>query len=101
MNRVPDRERLLQQIRQEKDRFIGQKGQDILLEYALTFNNEHGRKVLEDWEKSWGGIAFVPGYPDVTAWNDAMRSFPFMIRQILKMAEELRISAPPPTDKGR
>jgi hypothetical protein len=99
VNRVPDRERILQQIHQERKDLTNGAPREKLLAYALTFHTEHGRAVLSDLEASYGGISFVPGYPDVGAFKEGRRSVLDDIRLILKTAEALEVAAPPTTDR--
>ncbi len=94
--RTPDRERIFQQIMQEREKFIGEKEREILLAYKLTFESAPGRMVLDDLERAYGGITFTPGYPDVSAFKEGRRSVADDIRAMLKRAEALGVAPPPP-----
>jgi hypothetical protein len=99
MQRTPDRERILQQLLQEREKFVGDKEQEILLAYKLTFESAPGRIVLEDLERAYGGITFTPGYADVSAFKEGRRSVADDIRAMLKRAEVLGVMPPPPRQK--
>jgi len=89
-----NQQRLLQEIVAERDRLTRGATREKLEAYRLAFKTPEGKKVLADLKASYGGISFVPGYSDVTAFNEGRRSVADDIETILAMA------AMEPSDSG-
>ena len=100
MNKIPNQERLLQSIREEREKLTQGAEREKLVAYRQTFDSAYGVAVLADLEASYGGISLTPGYADVTAFKEGRRSVLDDIKTILKIAETLQI-APAPKDDGR
>lgn len=98
--RTPDRERIFQQLMSEREKFVGEKEGEVLLAYKLVFESGHGRIVLQDLERAYGGVTFTPGYPDVSAFKEGRRSVADDIRSMMKRAEALQVMPPPPRQEG-
>ena len=89
---IPNSQRLLQEIMSERDRLTGQATPDKYRAYRITFGSPEGKKVLADLKSSYGGISFVPGYADVTAFNEGRRSVADDIETILALAAAMEQS---------
>jgi len=83
---VTNHPRLLQDIIEERERITRQSPKEKFKAYRITFSTAEGQKVLADLKASYGGISFVPGYSDVTAFNEGRRSVADDIETILAMA---------------
>ena len=79
---------------EERERITRQSPKEKLDAYRITFSTAEGQEVLADLKASYGGISFVPGYSDVTAFNEGRRSVADDIDTILAMA------AMEPSDSG-
>lgn len=86
---TPNQERLLQQLADESLKNIDSKEKEILEDYFAVFESTRGRNVLADLRKSFAGITFTPGYPDVSAFKEGRRSLVEDIEQILIRARAL------------
>ncbi len=91
---VPNSQRILAEIMAERERLTRQSPKDKLLAYKICFGTPEGKKVLADLKASYGGISFVPGYSDVTAFNEGRRSVADDIETILAMAAAMELSDP-------
>jgi hypothetical protein len=89
-----NQQRLLQEIIAERDRLTRGATKEKLEAYRLTFKTPEGKKVLADLRASYGGISFVPGYSDVTAFNEGRRSVADDIETILATAAAMELSDP-------
>jgi hypothetical protein len=87
-----NQQRLLQEIMAERDRLTRGSTREKLEAYRLTFKSAEGQKVLADLKASYGGISFVPGYSDVTAFNEGRRSVFDDIETILATAAAMELS---------
>jgi hypothetical protein len=90
--KVPNQERLLQQMQGTLQQFVDGVTREKLLDYILTFETPHGRRVLEDLTASFSGPSLVPGYPDVTAYNEGLRAITGIIGAVIKRARLLGIA---------
>lgn len=97
--RMPNQERLLQQLIEDRKKFTEGKSDKVLRAYREFFTSELGRIILADLEVSYGGISLVPGYSDVTAFKEGRRSVVDDIRMVLKLAEA--VDRMPPQNPGR
>jgi hypothetical protein len=89
---VPDRERIIEQLREESKRMLDERTKEILLDYHLTFQaTAHGQRVLQDLIDSYNGNSFTPGYADVTAFKEGRRSVAEDIVSTLRQAETLGV----------
>ncbi len=86
-----NQQRLLQEIIAERDRLTRGATKDKLAAYKITFSSPEGKKVLADLKSSYSGISFVPGYADVTAFNEGRRSVADDIETILAAAAEMEL----------
>jgi len=91
---VPNSQRLLQEIMAERDRMTRGATREKLTAYRIAFSTHEGKKVLADLKSSYGGISFVPGYPDVSAFNEGRRSVADDIETILAAAALMETSDP-------
>ena len=91
---VTNQQRLLQEIMAERERITGGSTKEKIDAYRIVFRSPEGAKVLADLKASYGGISFVPGYADVTAFNEGRRSVADDIDTILAMAERMELSNP-------
>jgi len=79
---------------EERERITRQSPKEKFKAYRITFSTAEGQKVLTDLKASYGGISFVPGYSDVTAFNEGRRSVADDIETILAMAAAMEHSDP-------
>ena len=79
---------------EERERITRQSPKEKLDAYRITFSTAEGQEVLADLKASYGGISFVPGYSDVTAFNEGRRSVADDIETILAMAAAMEQSDP-------
>ncbi|MDA8178301.1 MAG: hypothetical protein M0T69_02000 [Deltaproteobacteria bacterium] len=86
---IPNSQRILQEIIAERERLTGEKSKEKLQAYKICFGSPEGKKVLADLKASYGGISFVPGYADVTAFNEGRRSVADDIETIIAMMEAM------------
>ena len=89
---LTNQQRLLQEIMAERDQLTRGATKEKLEAYRITFGTAEGQKVLTDLKASYGGISFVPGYSDVTAFNEGRRSVADDIETILAMATTMERS---------
>lgn len=87
-----NQQRLLQEIMVERDRLTRGATKEKLEAYRITFKSPEGKKVLADLKASYSGISFVPGYSDVTAFNEGRRSVSDDIETILATAAAMEQS---------
>ncbi|MBF8258980.1 MAG: hypothetical protein HW377_1354 [Actinobacteria bacterium] len=84
-----NQQRLLKEIIEERDRLTRGATPDKLMAYKITFATPEGMKVLADLRASYGGISFVPGYGDVTAFNEGRRSVYDDIMTVLAIVAQM------------
>lgn len=78
----------------ERDRMTRGATREKLTAYKIAFGTPEGKKVLADLKSSYGGVSFVPGYADVTAFNEGRRSVADDIETILAAAALMETSDP-------
>lgn len=88
---IPNQQRLLQEILEERDRLTRGASKEKLGAYLRVFRSADGKKVLTDIKSSYSGISFVPGYSDVTAFKEGRRSVADDIDTIIATAEVMEL----------
>ena len=64
--------------------------QQLVLDYKITFNSEHGKTVLRDLEEfaGYNRHCFSKGFPDETAFMLGQRNVILRIKRILDEKED-------------
>jgi len=91
---IPNSQRLLQEIIAERERITGEKSKEKFAAYLRWSRTAEGKVILADLKSSYGGVSFVPGYADVTAFNEGRRSVADDIETIIATAAAMELSDP-------
>lgn len=99
MNRVPNQERLLQQILAERKDLVEGKGAALLGAYKRFFESADGRLIVEDMKESYFKNLLTPGYSDVTAYKIGRSSVVEDMDNTYKLALAVLPALPPTSDR--
>ncbi|MDA8120980.1 MAG: hypothetical protein M0Z38_00245 [Deltaproteobacteria bacterium] len=91
---IPNSQRILQEIIAERERLTGEKSKEKFQAYLRWSRSADGKVILADLKSSYGGISFVPGYPDVTNFKEGRRSVYDDIENTIAAAAAMELSDP-------